>query len=63
MSNFRNFDRDTAFLPPPSIDDWLPEKHLARRARLVPAKAGIEAQLRAEVAERAIALRARAGGA
>jgi len=30
MSNFRNFDRDTAFLLPPSVDDWLPEKHLAR---------------------------------
>ena len=30
MSNFRNFDRDTAFLLPPSINDWLPEKHLAR---------------------------------
>ena len=30
MSNFRNFDRDTAFLLPPSISDWLPEKHLAR---------------------------------
>jgi transposase len=30
MSNFRNFDRDTAFLLPPSINDWLPERHLAR---------------------------------
>jgi transposase len=30
MSNFRNSDRDTAFLLPPSVDDWLPEKHLAR---------------------------------
>ncbi|MGC1587758.1 MAG: IS1182 family transposase [Rhodomicrobium sp.] len=30
MSNFRNFDRDTVFLLPPSINDWLPEKHLAR---------------------------------
>ena len=30
MSNFRNFDRDTAFLLPPSVNDWLPEKHLAR---------------------------------
>ncbi len=30
MSNFRNFDRDTAFLLPPSVDGWLPEKHLAR---------------------------------
>ncbi len=30
MSNFRNFDPGTAFLLPPSVDDWLPEKHLAR---------------------------------
>jgi transposase len=30
MSNFRNFDRDTAFLLPPSVNGWLPEKHLAR---------------------------------
>src|SRR6202521_2179074 len=30
MSNFRAIDRETGFLLPPSIDDWLPEKHLAR---------------------------------
>ncbi len=30
MSNFRPIDRDTGFLLPPSVDDWLPEKHLAR---------------------------------
>jgi transposase len=30
MSNFRAIDRDTGFLLPPSIDEWLPEKHLAR---------------------------------
>ena len=30
MDNFRNFDRRTGFLLPPSVDDWLPEKHLAR---------------------------------
>ena len=30
MSNFRPFDRQTGFLLPPSLDDWLPEKHLAR---------------------------------
>ena len=30
MSNFRPIDRETGFLFPPSIDDWLPEKHLAR---------------------------------
>jgi transposase len=30
LSNFRTIDRDTGFLLPPSVDDWLPEKHLAR---------------------------------
>src|SRR5215471_4208678 len=30
MANFRQFDRATGFLLPPSIDEWLPEKHLAR---------------------------------
>lgn len=30
MSNFRPIDRETGFLLPPSVDDWLPEKHLAR---------------------------------
>jgi transposase len=30
MSNFRDVDRETAFLLPPSVDEWLPEKHLAR---------------------------------
>src|SRR5271165_6003003 len=30
MSNFRDFDRRTAFLLPPSVDEWLPERHLAR---------------------------------
>jgi len=30
MSNFRNLDRNTGFLLPPSVDEWLPEKHLAR---------------------------------
>jgi hypothetical protein len=30
MSNFRKIDRDTGFLFPPSVDEWLPEKHLAR---------------------------------
>ena len=29
-SNFRSLDRDTLFLLPPSLQDWLPEKHLAR---------------------------------
>jgi transposase len=30
MSNFRTFDRQTGFLLPPSVDEWLPEQHLAR---------------------------------
>ncbi len=30
MSNFRLIDRGTDFLLPPSVDEWLPERHLAR---------------------------------
>jgi transposase len=30
MSNFRTIDRQTGYLLPPSVDKWLPEKHLAR---------------------------------
>src|SRR4051812_33773928 len=30
MSNFRPIDRQTGFLLPASVDEWLPEKHLAR---------------------------------
>lgn len=30
MSNFRAINRDTAFLLPPSVDEWLPQRHLAR---------------------------------
>jgi len=30
MSNFRPTDRLTGFLMPPSVDEWLPERHLAR---------------------------------
>jgi transposase len=30
MSNFRQVDRATGFLLPPSVDEWLPEHHLAR---------------------------------
>jgi transposase len=28
--NFRPINRDTDFLMPPSVDEWLPERHLAR---------------------------------
>ncbi len=30
MANFRPIDRQTGFLLPPSVDEWLPERHLAR---------------------------------
>lgn len=30
MSNFRSIKRDVDFLFPPSMNDWLPEQHLAR---------------------------------
>ena len=30
MNNFRPIDRQTPFLLPPSVEDWLPERHLAR---------------------------------
>lgn len=30
MSRFRPIDRKTAYLLPPSVDDWLPQDHLAR---------------------------------
>jgi transposase len=30
MTNFRMIDRETGFLLPPSVDEWLPERHLAR---------------------------------
>ena len=30
MPNFRPTDRLTGFLMPPLVDEWLPEKHLAR---------------------------------
>jgi transposase len=30
MSNFRDVDRQTGFLLPPSVDEWLRQRHLAR---------------------------------
>jgi transposase len=30
MSNFRPSNRETWFLMPLSVDEWLPERHLAR---------------------------------
>jgi hypothetical protein len=30
MSHFRPCDRDTPYLLPPSLDDWLPRDHLGR---------------------------------
>jgi len=32
MSNFRPINRNTGFLLPPSVDEWLPQRHLARFA-------------------------------
>ena len=33
MSHFRQWDGDTTYLLPPSVDDWLPKDGLARRAK------------------------------
>src|SRR6476659_9692228 len=30
MSNFRPINRDMDFLMPPSVDEWLPQRHLGR---------------------------------
>lgn len=30
MSNFRPINRDMDFLMPPTVDEWLPQRHLAR---------------------------------
>jgi transposase len=30
MNNFRMIDRQTGFVLPPSVDEWLPQRHLAR---------------------------------
>src|SRR6201984_3549911 len=30
MSNFRELDRDTPYLLPPVLNEWLPERHFAR---------------------------------
>ena len=30
MNHFRPINRDTGFLLPPSVDEWLPQRHLAR---------------------------------
>ena len=30
MSHFRQCDRETPYLLPPSVDEWLPADHLAR---------------------------------
>src|SRR5699024_7244742 len=30
MANFRLVDRETSYLLPPSVDEWLPDDHLAR---------------------------------
>ncbi len=30
MNSFRQVDRETGYLLSPSVDEWLPERHLAR---------------------------------
>jgi transposase len=30
MSNFRPINRNTGFFLPPSVDEWLPQRHFAR---------------------------------
>jgi hypothetical protein len=30
LDNFRTIDRKTGYLLPLSVDEWLPERHLAR---------------------------------
>ncbi|WP_275850378.1 hypothetical protein [Extensimonas sp. H3M7-6] len=30
MSRFQSVDRQTGYLLPPSLDEWLPQDHLAR---------------------------------
>jgi hypothetical protein len=30
MSNFRPINREMDFLMPPAVDEWLPQRHLAR---------------------------------
>jgi len=30
VDNFRTIDRETGYLLPPSVDEWLPQRHLAR---------------------------------
>jgi transposase len=45
MKNFRPVDRDTGFLMPPSVDEWLPEEHLARFVVEVIASLDLQAML------------------
>jgi transposase len=47
MDNFRTFDRQTGYLLPPSVDDWLPEQHLARFVAEVVDGLDIRAMVRA----------------
>lgn len=49
--HFRPLDRETLFLFPPSVQDWLPENHLARFIAEVAAKLDVSA-LRAKYAGR-----------
>lgn len=47
MGNFRQVDRETGFLLPPSVDEWLPERHLARFVVEVIERLDLSAMVRA----------------
>jgi len=47
MGNFRQVDRETGFLLPPSVDEWLPERHLARFVVEVVEQLDLSAMVRA----------------
>src|SRR5580704_15637486 len=52
--NFRSLDRDTLLLLPPSLQDWLPENHLARFVAEVVSKLDLS-PIRATYAGRGLA--------
>ena len=51
---FRQVDRDTLFLLPPSMDDWLPEGHWARFVVEIAGQLGLD--IESEINNRKITL-------
>ncbi|QOR37059.1 hypothetical protein HNO52_11460 [Billgrantia diversa] len=51
MNRFIPVDRQTNYVLPPSVDNWLPDEHLARFVVDVVEQLGIKALLGAEVDE------------